>query len=312
MGQGIVCQVIDRKEDTNTGKANLTLLDTDFVGAALQVGDDPNYPSPPNISNLDYLEPGTILSNQMLDGIRQVQVYQYDDPSSDFDIKNAIDLTNVEVARYGSRVSVSPFNFISDINASWYPTLNPDSHNVGASADYDILKEYAENAKKLYGFHKEHQDYCETLRSQLAEWSKTNSSYSSNVDKYKITLNGLGFNYGLQITQNEYSYTASLSGNTITVGNLNNTPIDDIGTLIVKVLINPSPAVFAVVTMHISRISIDNDSYFDIDTTVTGEGGTTGVGKGSESYTRLGNAASHFDAPVGIITLDYLQTRVFP
>ena len=96
MGQGIVCQVIDRKEDTNTGKANLTLLDTDFVGAALQVGDDPNYPSPPNISNLDYLEPGTILSEQMLDSIRQVQVYQYDDPSSDFDIKNAIDLTNVE------------------------------------------------------------------------------------------------------------------------------------------------------------------------------------------------------------------------
>ena len=309
---GIVCQVIDRKENDKTGVASLTLLDTDFVGATLTIGDDPNYPNNESIDDFNYIQSGTILSKQLLNNTRDIQINQYDDPISNFDIKYAIEQTNIEVSRFGHRVQEQPFDFITDINASWYPTRTPSSHNVGQSADYDVLKEYAENVKKLYGFTVEHSAYCERLRQQLAEWSRTGGDYDSTIvdTKYSFSSSPTYETFG-SVVRNDYNYSISTSSKSGTINDPEITPIGATGIVEIKHYIAYSQGTAGIrVRKQISRKAVDNDNFISVVTTFTPFGGAP-LSSSSSSITLNGQTADHFDKPVGGITLNWLQTRVF-
>ena len=157
---GKVLEIINREEDVKTGIATIDLLDTDFEDVALLINNDTSYPDTLfNINNLDYLEVGKPLSEELLDDTRGTQLYLHGSTTTPKKVINITDViadTNAEIDRIGSRISKPYFDFINDINASWFHEPYPNIFNKDESAQYEVLKQYAENCKKLYGF------YCRT------------------------------------------------------------------------------------------------------------------------------------------------------
>lgn len=300
---GKVLEIINRKVNLEKGFAELTMLDTDFENFTLLIGDDPNYPTPSNINNLNYLVPSSIVSKQLLNDMRNLQVnIKSFDP---LNIDDTIQATNDEIFRAGSRIVKSNFDFIQDINASWYSTTNPAIHEVGQAAEYEVLKQYAENVKSLYGFTIEHQNYLNDTQSQLKEWSK-NQDYTSSVDTYFFNFSNTPIWNSINITTNEYNYNVTIlddNGN-FTVSDLQNTPVGQTGRVAIRFIYTSgsSGALDIFVTVEFTNTGIDNDGLFSFEL-------IAGEFYGSGYITYNVNSATHFD--IATPTLAWLQGRVY-